>query len=143
MEAYLQAKRPANPTTWFRPTNMRKLDSSARDGEQTSPRDPFRAIRKDTLGKGIVSETSLPKSDRFTSEEGRRELSARQRGASYRKESTPNSDLPRPDTHDSTPKLAVGPDAYKAAGNVFYKARNYERAIEEYTKGTSLSCTAI
>ena len=38
---------------------------------------------------------------------------------------------PTPPPH----KPQVDPEACKAAGNKFFKAKDYDRAIEEYTKG--------
>lgn len=36
----------------------------------------------------------------------------------------------------SSPPTAEEAEAFKAAGNKFYKAKEYKKAIEEYTKGT-------
>lgn len=41
---------------------------------------------------------------------------------------------PTPPPHKVTP-VKVDPEACKAAGNKFFKAKDYERAIAEYTKG--------
>jgi DnaJ family protein C protein 7 len=46
---------------------------------------------------------------------------------------------PTPPPHRSPlppPKPAVDAEACKAAGNKFFKAHDYEKAIKEYTKGT-------
>jgi len=43
---------------------------------------------------------------------------------------------PTPPPHRVTPQK-VDPEACKAAGNKFFKAKDYERAIAEYTKGMS------
>ena len=44
---------------------------------------------------------------------------------------------PTPPPH-RTPSPKVDPEACKAAGNKFFKAKDYERAIQEYTKGKSV-----
>ena len=48
---------------------------------------------------------------------------------------TPTSPSPQPEQQPEVPK--VDAEACKAAGNKFYKAGSYERAIEEYSKGLS------
>ena len=45
---------------------------------------------------------------------------------------------PTPPPHKVTPPPKVDPEACKAAGNKFFKAKDYERAIVEYTKGMNL-----
>lgn len=55
-----------------------------------------------------------------------------------------NGEGPVPPPHKSTPTspAAASPptpedaELFKAAGNRFYKAKDYRKAIEEYTKGT-------
>lgn len=47
---------------------------------------------------------------------------------------------PTPPPHKVQPVPKVDPEAYKAAGNKFFKAKDYEKAIAEYTKGMS-SCS--
>jgi len=55
-----------------------------------------------------------------------------------------NGDGPVPPPHKSNPTSPAAPvaptpedaEAFKAAGNKFYKEKNYKKAIEEYTKGT-------
>lgn len=42
---------------------------------------------------------------------------------------------PTPPPHKVAPPPKVDPEACKAAGNKFFKAKDYERAIQEYTKG--------
>jgi len=42
---------------------------------------------------------------------------------------------PTPPPHRVTPTPKVDAEACKAAGNKFFKAKDYERAIVEYTKG--------
>lgn len=42
---------------------------------------------------------------------------------------------PTPPPHRVAPAPKVDPEACKAAGNKFFKAKDYERAIQEYTKG--------
>lgn len=44
---------------------------------------------------------------------------------------------PTPPPHRTPPPPKVDPEACKAAGNKFFKAKDYERAIEEYSKGKS------
>ena len=54
-------------------------------------------------------------------------------GASFKNERSPT-----PPPHKDPlppPKPAVDPEACKAAGNKFFKAKDYTRAIKEYTKG--------
>jgi DnaJ family protein C protein 7 len=54
-----------------------------------------------------------------------------------------DEEAPTPPPHKSTPTSPVAPpaptpedaEAFKNAGNTYYKAREYKRAIEEYTKG--------
>ncbi|KAL2404261.1 DnaJ-like protein subfamily C member 7-like protein [Exophiala dermatitidis] len=41
---------------------------------------------------------------------------------------------PTPPPHRSSPPPKVDPEACKAAGNKFFKAKDYDKAIEEYTK---------
>ena len=48
---------------------------------------------------------------------------------------TPTSPSPQPEQEPEVPK--VDAEACKAAGNKFYKAGSYEKAIEEYSKGLS------
>lgn len=43
---------------------------------------------------------------------------------------------PTPPPHKVAPAPKVDPEACKAAGNKFFKAKDYERAIQEYSKGT-------
>lgn len=58
---------------------------------------------------------------------------------------TTNSMAPTPPPHKSAPTspipapapTAEDAEAFKTAGNKFYKAKEYKRAIEEYTKGMS------
>lgn len=45
---------------------------------------------------------------------------------------------PTPPPHKAPPPPKVDPEACKAAGNKFFKAKDYERAIAEYTKGIPL-----
>ena len=62
--------------------------------------------------------------------------------------STPvvNGEAPAPPPHKSNPTSPATPaaptpedaEAFKAAGNKFYKEKNYKKAIEEYTKGLFL-----
>jgi len=55
-----------------------------------------------------------------------------------------NGEGPAPPPHKSNPSSPAAPaaptpedaEAFKAAGNKFYKEKNYKKAIEEYTKGT-------
>jgi DnaJ homolog subfamily C member 7 len=42
---------------------------------------------------------------------------------------------PTPPPHTVPPAPKVDPEACKAAGNKFFKAKDYDRAIQEYTKG--------
>jgi DnaJ family protein C protein 7 len=57
--------------------------------------------------------------------------------------SSPTGDGPTPPPHKSSPTspapaAAATPEeaeAFKANGNKFYKAKDYKKAIEEYTKG--------
>lgn len=42
---------------------------------------------------------------------------------------------PTPPPHKVQPVPKVDPEACKAAGNKFFKAKDYDRAIAEYTKG--------
>ena len=42
---------------------------------------------------------------------------------------------PTPPPHRVPPTPKVDPEACKAAGNKFFKAKDYDRAIQEYTKG--------
>lgn len=42
---------------------------------------------------------------------------------------------PTPPPHKEPPPPVVDPEACKAAGNKFFKAKDYEKAIAEYTKG--------
>ena len=42
---------------------------------------------------------------------------------------------PTPPPHKVPPTPKVDPEACKAAGNKFFKAKDYDRAIQEYTKG--------
>ena len=57
-----------------------------------------------------------------------------------------NGEGPAPPPHKSNPTSpvpAAAPtpeeaEAFKAAGNKFYKAKEYKKAIEEYTKGVQL-----
>jgi DnaJ homolog subfamily C member 7 len=42
---------------------------------------------------------------------------------------------PTPPPHKTPPPPKVDPEACKAAGNKFFKAKDYDRAIQEYTKG--------
>lgn len=44
---------------------------------------------------------------------------------------------PTPPPHKVAPVPKVDPEACKAAGNKFFKAKDYDRAIQEYTKGAS------
>jgi len=54
-----------------------------------------------------------------------------------------DKEAPTPPPHKSTPTSPIAPpaptpedaEAFKNAGNTYYKAREYKRAIEEYTKG--------
>jgi DnaJ family protein C protein 7 len=46
---------------------------------------------------------------------------------------------PTPPPHKVTPPPRVDPEACKAAGNKFFKAKDYEKAIAEYTKGSTQS----
>lgn len=46
---------------------------------------------------------------------------------------------PTPPPHKVAPAPKVDPEACKAAGNKYFKAKDYERAIQEYTKGASKS----
>ena len=56
---------------------------------------------------------------------------------------TPNGEGPVPPPHKSNPTSPVAvaaptpeeAEAFKTAGNKFYKAKEYKKAIEEYTKG--------
>lgn len=64
-----------------------------------------------------------------------------------RKDSATNGEGPVPPPHKSnptspTPIAAPTPEdaeAFKTAGNKFYKAKEYKKAIEEYTKGKMVS----
>jgi DnaJ homolog subfamily C member 7 len=47
---------------------------------------------------------------------------------------------PTPPPHKAPPK--VDPESCKAAGNKFFKAKDYDRAIQEYTKGKPLPSSA-
>ena len=47
--------------------------------------------------------------------------------------SDPDEKSPTPPPHKPVPK--VDPEACKAAGNKFFKAKDYDRAIQEYSKG--------
>lgn len=57
--------------------------------------------------------------------------------------SNTNGDAPAPPPHKSNPTSPAAPaaptpeeaEAFKANGNKFYKAKEYKKAIEEYTKG--------
>jgi DnaJ homolog subfamily C member 7 len=53
---------------------------------------------------------------------------------------------PTPPPHRAPPAPKVDAEACKAAGNKFFKAKDYERAIAEYTKGMPrfglVSCNA-
>jgi DnaJ homolog subfamily C member 7 len=57
--------------------------------------------------------------------------------------STANSKAPAPPPHKSAPTSPITPqasiteeaEAFKTAGNRYYKAKEYKKAIEEYTKG--------
>jgi DnaJ homolog subfamily C member 7 len=42
---------------------------------------------------------------------------------------------PTPPPHKVQPAPKVDPEACKAAGNKFFKAKDYDRAIQEYSKG--------
>lgn len=46
---------------------------------------------------------------------------------------------PTPPPHKAAPAPKVDPEACKAAGNKFFKAKDYERAIVEYTKGWAIT----
>lgn len=55
---------------------------------------------------------------------------------------TTNGDAPAPPPHGSnpsspTPTAKDDAEAYKAAGNRLFKEKNYDKAIEQYTKGTN------
>jgi DnaJ family protein C protein 7 len=60
-----------------------------------------------------------------------------------------NNEGPVPPPHKSNPTSPAPPlvptpddaEAFKTAGNKFYKAKDYRRAIEEYTKGKTSHCT--
>jgi hypothetical protein len=49
---------------------------------------------------------------------------------------------PTPPPHRSPMKSAVDAEACKAAGNKFFKAKDYLRAVTEYTKGTTSHVTS-
>lgn len=56
--------------------------------------------------------------------------------------SAPTEDVPPPPAHKSGPSspeaeilTAEDAEAFKLAGNKFFKAKDYKKAIEEYTKG--------
>ena len=50
------------------------------------------------------------------------------------------SPLPPPHkTPSPPPKPAYDPEACKATGNKYFKAKDYTRAVQEYTKGEDLS----
>lgn len=61
----------------------------------------------------------------------------------HNNESDADTEGPEPPPHksnSSSPVLDVAPtpeqaEEFKAAGNKFYKAKEYKKAIEEYTKG--------
>lgn len=44
---------------------------------------------------------------------------------------------PTPPPHRTPPPPKVDPEACKAAGNKFFKAKDYDRAVQEYSKGKS------
>lgn len=50
---------------------------------------------------------------------------------------------PTPPPHKTPPPPKVDPEACKAAGNKFFKAKDYDRAIQEYTKGEYLSTVSL
>jgi DnaJ homolog subfamily C member 7 len=47
---------------------------------------------------------------------------------------------PTPPPHKVPPAPKVDPEACKAAGNKFFKAKDYDRAVQEYTKGRDKHC---
>ena len=54
-----------------------------------------------------------------------------------------DEDVPVPPPHRSQPSSPVPTpeaeaEAYKLAGNKFFKEKEFRRAIDEYTKGTSV-----
>jgi DnaJ family protein C protein 7 len=62
-----------------------------------------------------------------------------------------NGEGPVPPPHKSNPTSPVPPaaptpeeaEAFKTAGNKFYKAKEYKKAIEEYTKGKKFPCNGF
>jgi hypothetical protein len=50
---------------------------------------------------------------------------------------------PTPPPHKVPPTPKIDPEACKAAGNKFFKAKDYGRAVQEYTKGKSRVCGAL
>lgn len=50
---------------------------------------------------------------------------------------------PTPPPHRSPPPQTDPGEAFKLAGNKFYKAGDYERAIQEYNKGESNRCRPL
>lgn len=64
-------------------------------------------------------------------------------GAANANSTNSNGDAPVPPPHKSNPTSPAAPapptpedaEAFKANGNKFYKAKDYKKAIEEYTKG--------
>ena len=50
---------------------------------------------------------------------------------------------PTPPPHKVPPKTKIDAEACKAAGNKFFKAKDYARAISEYSKGLNTLCSLI
>ncbi len=54
-----------------------------------------------------------------------------------------SSPVPPPHKAPSPPpKPSIDPEACKATGNKYFKAKDYTKAIAEYTKGEALPCSS-
>jgi DnaJ homolog subfamily C member 7 len=116
-----------NPLNYYHnlsPDEVRRLSAAmARDERRTStPMD----VDEDTPANG-TSQPPTPSHDAPGAFPGDAE------DATSSKDRDEKSPTPPP--HRVPPAPKVDPEACKAAGNKFFKAKDYDRAVQEYTKG--------
>lgn len=123
-----------------RPKSPRNSKSFGKSGRKLSDSHPLNLPPEELRRLSALSAASMGSSQNGENGEAMQESTPQPQTpgsfpAQTNGESESNGSVPQPPQHGSSPEPAVDAEKCKEAGNKHFKAKHYDQAIEEYTKG--------